>query len=487
MQKSRVKKSRQKINTKKLISLFLLAAIAVSSFYFGQKYALSTVEKQDQKTESSQLDKMKLAASTALSKLMRKQEINKSSSDNYQTCDEQLSLDRAKSCTYLIKTDLGHGSGFGVDSNYIITNKHVVRGASTINTWIDDEEVKLSLWNYSDRSDLAILYSESTLNSCNWGDSDNIPLAATVFAIGWPQSPEGESSVTKGIFSRFVLTKEGPTFIQTDAAINPGNSGGPLIDACGVVGMNTAKVAWSSDETPAEGFSLAIAGNYVQSVIPDLIAAGSIKSLPIHDMGAVEYNLEQQRTTPAQPKVEYIYTQESKDSWLKAKEVTQELRQYWFNTNDYLDKDRYEQLKDIIVRMETVMNLVVSKIEKDQPLTKEEQQLLDSWREMYVQAVNLEGKLHGKDYTQGYGHRQCRDYACVLVSGRGIDRCDSNEKCAPQFYYKCEGMTCVVAEGSSENQCTSHDDCYHYTCQGESCIKVAGDGKDECYYDWQCQ
>jgi len=253
------------------------------------------------------------------------------------------------------------------------------------------------------------------------------------------------------------------------------------------VGVNTAKVAWSGDETPAEGFSLAIAGNYVQGVIADLIEEGFKHDLPIYDMGEVEYNLDQQRITPAQPQVESTYTQESKDSWLKAQEVTQELRQYWFNTTSYLDKNRYEQLKDIIVRMETVINLVVPKIRNDESLTTPERQLLDDWREMYLQAVDLEGKLHGRDYTQGYGHRRCRDYVCVLVAGRGIDKCTSNEKCAPQFYYKCDGLTCVVAEGEGDNECTSHDDCYYYTCEDQKCIKKAGDGEDRCYYDWQCQ
>ncbi len=489
MKKRRPKKSWHRFFSKKTLTLFLLVAVAVGAFYFGQQQASIQVDQQQSHPEAfSALDKLKLSASTALSKLMRRQEADPSGLDSsYQGCDEQLSLDQAKRCTYLIKTDLGHGSGFAYDSNHIITNKHVVQGASQIDTWIDDQKINLSLWNFSARSDLAILYSETPLFNCTLDDSDSLPLAATVFAIGWPQSSEGESSVTRGIFSRFVITKEGPTFIQTDAAINPGNSGGPLVSACGVVGVNTAKVAWSDDEVPTEGFSLAITSNYVQGVITDLIEKGFKQTLPISDMGEVEYNLDQQRIAPVQPRTEYVYTQESKDSWQRAQEVTQELRSYWFNTNEYKDKNRYEQLKDIIVRMEAALAVTMPKIEQDQPLSSDERQLLDSWQAMYAQAVKLEGELHGRDYTQGYGHKKCRDYVCALSPGRGIDQCDSNEKCAPSFYYKCEGLTCVVAEGEGENECTSHDDCYYYTCQDQKCIKIAGDGEDRCYYDWQCQ
>lgn len=480
----------RKQRLKTALLLMIVVGIAVASYYLGQQQVSTQIEQNDEQSQSptsSQIDRLRHSASTALSKLMNKQVNNAPVSTADQSCDEQLSLDRAKLCTYLIKTDLGHGSGFAVDSNHIVTNKHVVQSASQINTWIDEQQTSLTLWNFSDKSDLAILYSENSLFSCNLDDSDSMPLAATVYAVGWPQSPEGESSVTKGIFSRYVLTKEGPTFIQTDAAINPGNSGGPLVSACGVVGVNTAKVSWSSDDTPSEGFSLAITSNYLKQVVEKLIEEGFEHNLPVNNMGEVEYNLDQQRITPAPPRTEHIYTQESKESWQRAQEVTQELKSYWLNTNEYLNTSRYEQLKDIIARMESVLAVTLPKIEHNKPLSTEERQLLESWQEMYVQAVKLEGELHARDYTQGYGHRRCRDYACVLVSGRGIDQCESNEKCAPSFYYKCEGLTCTVAEGDGENECTSHDDCYYYTCEDQKCIKKAGDGEDRCYYDWQCQ
>ncbi len=407
-------------------------------------------------------------------------------------CNEQISLSRAKKCTFLVKTDRAHGSAFAIDPHYLVTNKHVIDQAKQILTWIGMVETDLTLWNYAQEADLAILKADQEMPACDWADSDQIALAETLYAIGWPNSPDGDSSITRGIFSRYLETDEGPEFIQTDAAINPGNSGGPLVNQCGIIGINTGKVAWSEYDVPAEGFSFAISSNYAQSLVNELISEGDSKKLPV-DLGQTEYSLRDkyfpqeekpQNETQSQPQV-YV-DPAAKESWLNAREATQEMEVYWHQHSANLDQTKLDQLKDLIARMMAVIETVVPKIENNQSLSQPEQELLEQWNQMYQQAVNLEGQLHGRDYTQGYYHYQCENNSCVAKEGRGKDSCQSGEDCLPEYHYECRDMACTLIDGPGENNCSSHKDCYHYQCQSGQCQKVAGDGTDQCYLDWQC-
>jgi serine protease Do len=72
------------------------------------------------------------------------------------------------------------------------------------------------------------------------------------------------------VFSRFNTQTDNIKYIQTDAAINPGNSGGPLINECGIVGMNTAKFSWFDKETPIEGLGLAMPIELVLQLVQEL-------------------------------------------------------------------------------------------------------------------------------------------------------------------------------------------------------------------------
>ncbi|MEA2056425.1 MAG: trypsin-like peptidase domain-containing protein [Patescibacteria group bacterium] len=408
-------------------------------------------------------------------------------------CDEQLALTKAKKCTYLVMTNLAHGTGFAIDPNHLVTNKHVIDGANSISTWVDMVETNLSLWNYAENADIAILKSEKPLFICNWADSDQIALAETLYAVGWPNSPDGDSSITRGIFSRYLATDEGPQFIQTDAAINPGNSGGPLLNQCGIVGINTGKVAWSEQDVPAEGFSFAISSNYAKTLVPDLITNGDIKELPV-DLSQTEYSLQdqyfpqdedqKQNSNNGERKV-YI-DPEVKESWLKARDVTREMEAYWQSHTADVDQVKLATLKDLIARMMAVVDTIVPKIENSQSLSEAEQDLLAQWNEMYKQAIVLEGELHGRDYSQGYYHYQCENNSCVAKEGRGMDSCDSGEDCLPEYHYECQNMACTLIKGEGENNCSSHKDCYYYQCNDNQCIKVEGNGTDECYLDWQC-
>lgn len=136
----------------------------------------------------------------------------------------------------------GVGSGFIMSSDgYILTNRHVVSGASQIFvTLADKKELKAKLIGSDKRTDIALIKIDVTgLPKINIGDSKKLRVGEWVVAIG---SPFGlDNTVTAGIVSaKSRDTGEYLPFIQTDVAVNPGNSGGPLLNMKGeVVGINS--------------------------------------------------------------------------------------------------------------------------------------------------------------------------------------------------------------------------------------------------------
>src|SRR5450830_605316 len=136
----------------------------------------------------------------------------------------------------------GVGSGFIISADgYIMTNAHVVEGASDVYvTLTDKREFKAKIVGSDTRTDVAVLKIDGTnLPRLQIGDSDKIRAGEWVLAIG---SPFGlENTVTAGIISAKARdTGDYLPLIQTDVAVNPGNSGGPLINLKGeVVGINS--------------------------------------------------------------------------------------------------------------------------------------------------------------------------------------------------------------------------------------------------------
>jgi putative serine protease PepD len=171
------------------------------------------------------------------------------------------------------------GSGFVIDTKGdIVTNEHVVEGASKIVvTFSDGTRATAKLVKADASSDLAVLrvtVSASRLHPLTLADSSDVQVGDSVLAIG---SPFGlEQTLTSGIVSATGRSIDAPNHatiadaIQTDAAINHGNSGGPLIDADGeVIGVN-AQIASNSGGN--EGVGFAIGSNTVQSVVGQLVA-----------------------------------------------------------------------------------------------------------------------------------------------------------------------------------------------------------------------
>ena len=173
------------------------------------------------------------------------------------------------------------GSGILMSADgYIITNEHVVDGASAIQAVLSDsKKYTAKLVGSDSRTDLAVLKISATgLTAATFGNSDQISEAEPVLAIGNPGGIEFSGSVTSGIVSaasRSLTTSSGytETFIQTDAAINPGNSGGALVNMQGqVIGITSSKIS----ATGYEGMGFAIPINTAQPVVNDIIKYGYV-------------------------------------------------------------------------------------------------------------------------------------------------------------------------------------------------------------------
>ncbi|AZO64912.1 DegQ family serine endoprotease [Mesorhizobium sp. M6A.T.Cr.TU.016.01.1.1] len=172
------------------------------------------------------------------------------------------------------------GSGFIVAADgTIVTNNHVIDGATSIKVTLDDgTELPAELVGRDAKNDLAVLKikSDKTLPTVKWGDSDKLMPGDQVLAFG---NPFGlGTTVTSGIVSaRGRDLHSGPfdDFIQIDAPINHGNSGGPLMDVSGnVVGINTAIF---SPNGGSVGVGFAIPSDQAQKVVAKLMKGGSIQ------------------------------------------------------------------------------------------------------------------------------------------------------------------------------------------------------------------
>lgn len=177
-----------------------------------------------------------------------------------------------------------HGLGSGVfisPDGYIVTNNHVVDGATDIRVTMSDRRIlQAKLVGADPMTDLAVLkVNGSNFPSVPLGDSTKLQPGQTVLAFG---NPLGfRFSVTRGIVS--ALNRPNPDsdprkpgqFIQTDAAINQGNSGGPLVDARGeVVGINTFLISPSG---AFSGMGFAIPTQIVKPTVDNLIKHGKVR------------------------------------------------------------------------------------------------------------------------------------------------------------------------------------------------------------------
>jgi len=176
-----------------------------------------------------------------------------------------------------IRTDISQASGFFIASNgYIVTNAHVMEGASEANIITYDGKTHLVYRIGGDTDmDLILLKIEDTSYlPIELSDSENVKIGEKVIAIGNPLGLQ--FSVSEGIVSAVHRTGENglDAYIQTDAALNPGNSGGPLINSEGkVVGMNNFKVGGG------ESLGFALESNYIKDFVNDISQLAYKKNL----------------------------------------------------------------------------------------------------------------------------------------------------------------------------------------------------------------
>lgn len=186
------------------------------------------------------------------------------------------------SCTYSGGSSSGTGLVLTADG-YLVTNCHVVDGASRISVlFTDGRELAASLIGADEVSDLAVLYVEAEdLIPASLGDSSVLRVGDTVVAIGDPLGVSLRGTMTDGIVSAINrdITVEGRTMsvIQTNAALNSGNSGGPLINCYGqVIGINTMKIGDYVNSAGVEGLGFAIPSTTVQEIVNQLIGQGYV-------------------------------------------------------------------------------------------------------------------------------------------------------------------------------------------------------------------
>ncbi len=178
------------------------------------------------------------------------------------------------------------GSGFVITQDgYIVTNYHVVKGATSVKvTLYDGATYDAAVIGGDSDYDVAVLKIDATgLSPVTLGNSEDVNVGDTVLAIG---NPLGELtfSMSQGIVSCCdrAINVDGTPFnmIQVDASINPGNSGGPLMNLYGeVVGIVSAKYSSYSDTT-VEGLGFAIPIGDVQAIITDIMENGQITNKP---------------------------------------------------------------------------------------------------------------------------------------------------------------------------------------------------------------
>ncbi len=212
-------------------------------------------------------------------------------------------------------SQMGIGSGVIIsEKGYILTNEHVSGSqyGSCYVTMEDGKNYNASvIWSDSNL-DLAIIkINMKCINYAKLGDSDNLKVGESVYAIGNPIGFEFQKTVTSGIVSALnrtiifdenqqAVSKNGyysnssdnkiymSNLIQTDATINPGNSGGPLINNDGeIIGINTVKI------TSAEGIGFAVPINVVKPIIEKLEAEGKFEEASIgifaYDKNVIPY------------------------------------------------------------------------------------------------------------------------------------------------------------------------------------------------------
>lgn len=201
-------------------------------------------------------------------------------------------------------TQIATGTGIVMSKDgYIITNNHVVDGASKIKVTLwDGSEYQAKVIGADENTDIAVVKIDAKdLTPAEFGDSDQMIVGENAIVIGNPLGQSFAETLTVGYISAtertLTIGNSMMTLIQTDASVNPGNSGGPLINSRGqVVGVINSKI--SQDDVEGLGFAIPI--NTALRIANDYIDHGYVASRPmlgitvqsVSDEQAAYYNIE---------------------------------------------------------------------------------------------------------------------------------------------------------------------------------------------------
>lgn len=206
---------------------------------------------------------------------------------SYQQIYEKV-IPSVVSITCVKETGTGFGTGVIMSQDgYILTNNHVIDGATAIDVLLTDTRTyPATLIGGDEASDLAVLYiTADDLIPAEFGDSDKLQVGDAVAAIGDPLGIKLRGTMTNGIVSAINrnITTGGRTMtlIQTNAALNSGNSGGPLVNCYGqVVGINTMKIGDTQAPEGVEGIGFAIPSVTAKEIVDQLMDQGYVTGRP---------------------------------------------------------------------------------------------------------------------------------------------------------------------------------------------------------------
>lgn len=259
-------------------------------------------------TESSQTEKEKVKQTAANTSSEDELKIVESSNSGKATNSIQAVVKQVKQSVVEITTESTsydsfygqyymQGAGSGViitDDGYIITNNHVIEGASNINVTLSDgQSYKAEVKGTDEELDIALIKIDATgLTTATFGSSADLEIGETAIVIGNPLGKLG-GSVSAGIISstsrNIKIDGQSMELIQTDAAINPGNSGGGLFDANGnLIGIIVAKSTSTSGGTTVEGIGYAIPIDNVKNILDDLKSKGYVSGRPVLGVSLVD-------------------------------------------------------------------------------------------------------------------------------------------------------------------------------------------------------
>lgn len=276
--------------TRKSLALLIALCVVVSALFgFGGSYlanALNGGHSGSSKTASVSKNGYKLEDATG-SKMTVQEVTNKTKGSVVEIKTESVSAD-AWMQQYVTE---GAGSGVVMTADgYIMTNNHVIDGASKITvTTSDDKEYEAKLVGTDSITDIAVLkISAKNLTPATYGNSDHLAVGDMAVAIGNPLGELG-GTVSAGIISaldrELAIDGKTMTLLQTDASINPGNSGGGLFNGDGqLIGIVVAKSSGSN----VEGLGFAIPINKAADVAQQLMEKGYVSDQPSTGMSYAE-------------------------------------------------------------------------------------------------------------------------------------------------------------------------------------------------------